>query len=414
MKNIKIATILQRDPYVAEKGTYIRYRATLQALIQICLTKKWELNILVTSSSDKLCKAVNSLLKNEERTNVRIFIVSQKRPFSSEKSENLFHKFVAMYFKNPFTTLQVAIPVIKNSDIVIFFEPYNQALLAILARLHKKKIIFDLQNSETLLAQSILANSRSLKTKLPGLIWYAYGLVTESLLLKLVDLLVVPSDIDVNNFTTRYGNKCSKRLTIIPNVIDASCLAPKAIDAALHGRKEQGVLFIGDMSYPPNKQGAEIIISHIAPKLCRKDPQIHLYIVGRSPPLIKSPTPNVHILSYVPDLFETITKCKVAIAPIYSGAGIKYKILTYLSYGLPVIATPKAVEGLDSELTKLINVVAKPEDFVKAILQVIDNYKNYANKSKKGKEYVLKNYVAGPNFTKKWNNALELASSKRV
>lgn len=287
-------------------------------------------------------------------------------------------------------------------------------LLAILARFYGRKIIFDLQNSETLLAQSILASAQSLKAKLLGFVWHTYAILVENLLLKLVDLLVVPSDVDVNSFVIYHGHQCLNQLFVIPNVIDESCLILKTIDVNLKDKKEQGVLFIGDMGYPPNKQAAEIIINHIAPKLYHKNPKIHLYIVGRSPPLIKNPTHNVHILSYVPDLLETITKCKVAIAPIYSGAGIKYKILTYLSYGLPVIATPKAVEGLDSKLTKLINVVAKPEDFVKAILQVIDNYKNYANKSKKGKEYVLKNYVAGPNFTKKWNNALELVSSKKV
>jgi glycosyltransferase involved in cell wall biosynthesis len=41
--------------------------------------------------------------------------------------------------------------------------------------------------------------------------------------------------------------------------------------------------------------------------------------------------------------------CRVSVAPLRYGAGVKGKVNMAMSYGLPVVATPVAVEGMHVE-----------------------------------------------------------------
>jgi glycosyltransferase involved in cell wall biosynthesis len=402
---MKIAVVLQRDPYYSEKGTYLRYRANLRSVIEVCSTNNRELNILLVSSSDKLNRTIDSSLNNKEKKTVKVTNIPGIELIKTERSDDFFHRFASIYLKNPFATLRTAASVLKDTDIVIFFEPYNQMLLAILAWIYRKKSIVDFQNSESMLGRSILTNAHSLRDKLLGLAWYSYGIVTESLLLRMANRIAVPGKADIDSLIKSHGASNSKRLVIIPNVVDI----PPDVDNASYTRspEKKDVLFVGDMSYQPNRQATEIIINHVAPELQQKSPQAYVCIVGRSPPQMPKVSSNVQILGYVPNLSEVTKRCVVAIAPLYAGAGIKYKILTYLLYGLPVVATPKAVEGLDDEIIKFIDVVTKPEDFAKAVIHLIDNHEDRVERCRKAREYVLREYTMTPSFMDKWERVIE-------
>ena len=52
------------------------------------------------------------------------------------------------------------------------------------------------------------------------------------------------------------------------------------------------------------------------------------------------------VTGYVPDVTPYFTGCRVSIAPLRYGAGVKGKINLAMSYGLPVVATTPSVEGM--------------------------------------------------------------------
>ena len=49
---------------------------------------------------------------------------------------------------------------------------------------------------------------------------------------------------------------------------------------------------------------------------------------------------------FVPDVTPFFTGCRASIAPLRYGAGVKGKVNLAMSYGLPVVATTPAVEGM--------------------------------------------------------------------
>ena len=55
---------------------------------------------------------------------------------------------------------------------------------------------------------------------------------------------------------------------------------------------------------------------------------------------------NVIFTNEVKDIIPFMSATDVCIAPLILGSGVKLKILTYLSFGKPVISTPIGVEGI--------------------------------------------------------------------
>ena len=60
-----------------------------------------------------------------------------------------------------------------------------------------------------------------------------------------------------------------------------------------------------------------------------------------------SSDPRVEALGFVDDLASVYASARCAVVPLLQGGGTPLKLIEALAYGLPVIATPRAVAGLE-------------------------------------------------------------------
>ena len=136
------------------------------------------------------------------------------------------------------------------------------------------------------------------------------------------------------------------------------------------------VIFIGNFLHTPNAEGMRWFVQDIMPILVKTRPDIVVNIVGQNPPkfLLDSFKENFRILGYVEDLNSLISSASVAIAPLLSGAGVKGKILSSLSAGLPVVTTAVGAEGIivGPQDCKALLVADVAGDFANAIIKIID------------------------------------------
>src|SRR3546814_6517143 len=58
---------------------------------------------------------------------------------------------------------------------------------------------------------------------------------------------------------------------------------------------------------------------------------------------------GIVIHGHVPDIAPYMDGCRVAVAPLRYGAGVKGKVNLSMAHGQPVVSTPCAVEGMRSE-----------------------------------------------------------------
>ena len=136
--------------------------------------------------------------------------------------------------------------------------------------------------------------------------------------------------------------------------------------------KRQGIVFVGSFNHPPNSDAVQFYARDILPRLRVALPGVVTSIIGADPPaaLTALAAPDLVFAGYVPDLDEWFDRCRLSVAPLRYGAGVKGKVNTSMAYGVPVVATPVAVEGMHLCSGVDVMVADKAEEFVTAIVRV--------------------------------------------
>ncbi len=132
---------------------------------------------------------------------------------------------------------------------------------------------------------------------------------------------------------------------VIPNGIDLARFHPREDQ-----REPETLLFVGNYAYPPNQDAARILVETLLPQVRRAFPEARLQIVGSNPPawLQDMAGDGIDVTGHVPDVAPYLAKASIFVCPLRFGAGLKNKILEALAMGIPVLATPISLEGIDA------------------------------------------------------------------
>jgi len=108
------------------------------------------------------------------------------------------------------------------------------------------------------------------------------------------------------------------------------------------------ILFVGGFAHPPNRDAVLFFCEEVFPRVCAVLPGVRFLVIGSDPPVevTRLNSDRVQILGYVPDMDPYLDNCRMSVAPLRFGAGVKGKINQSLAYGLPVVATSVAAEGM--------------------------------------------------------------------
>ena len=106
------------------------------------------------------------------------------------------------------------------------------------------------------------------------------------------------------------------------------------------------ILFVGDFSHPPNKEAAKIICKKIYPAI--RDHGIKITLVGRNINKIQRYiNDEISVFENVQDVRPLYWKSNLFIAPIFSGGGVRVKILEAAACGIPILMTSIANTGIN-------------------------------------------------------------------
>jgi glycosyltransferase involved in cell wall biosynthesis len=111
------------------------------------------------------------------------------------------------------------------------------------------------------------------------------------------------------------------------------------------------ILFVGSLSYEPNIDAVDWLLDDIWPRVRAAAPRARLNVVGRNPSEAMRQrcraAAGVRLVGDAPSLDEHYRAARAVIVPIRSGGGTgRIKILEAMAYGIPIVATPQAVEGV--------------------------------------------------------------------
>jgi GT2 family glycosyltransferase len=181
--------------------------------------------------------------------------------------------------------------------------------------------------------------------------------------------------------------KIRKNLHLLPLIKDSVVIDKKF-------NQRQGIVFLGGFNHPPNVDAVKFFINEIMPILTVLDKDIIFYVVGSNIPkeIFDLANTKVKIIGFVEKLDPFLNKMRIMVAPLRFGAGVKGKILSAMSLGLPVVATPIAAEGMGLSHKKNILIAKSPDSFAEAILDLYKNNKLWNRISKNSASFVDKNF----------------------
>jgi len=116
-----------------------------------------------------------------------------------------------------------------------------------------------------------------------------------------------------------------------------------------HGERRD-LVFVGGFGHPPNSDAMAWFLDEVFPSIAARLPGVLMHIIGQDPPASlqarAATLPGVRVHGYVADIDPYMDGCRIAVAPLRFGAGVKGKVNLSMAHGQPVVATSCAAEGM--------------------------------------------------------------------
>jgi len=160
-----------------------------------------------------------------------------------------------------------------------------------------------------------------------------------------------------------------KKIRIIPNGVDTNYFKPQSSQL-----KKFDIIFVGNMSYPPNIEAAIYICQKVLPIIQKTHPTCKVLIGGVNPneKVKKLANQNIKISGWVKDIRKIYASGKIFLAPMFIGTGLQNKLLEAMAMGIPCVTTQLANKALLANPSQII--IANNEfDFANACMSILKN-----------------------------------------
>ncbi|MGE0054348.1 MAG: glycosyltransferase [Hyphomicrobium sp.] len=166
---------------------------------------------------------------------------------------------------------------------------------------------------------------------------------SELSLMRQSDVTILLSEVEQNIIASELPEV---RTAIVPLIRD--------IPGRRTGFKQRSnVVFIGSFNHPPNNDAVEWLVKEIWPLVRARNVNARLRICGSNMPDsvrdLCADDPDIEAVGFIANLGEVFDHCRLSVAPLRFGAGLKGKLATSFGYGVPCVATGVAIEGMSTE-----------------------------------------------------------------
>jgi glycosyltransferase involved in cell wall biosynthesis len=191
---------------------------------------------------------------------------------------------------------------------------------------------------------------------------------------------------------------------LIPNAVDLDLFTYRSHDPGGHD-----LVFVGGLDYFVNIDAACFLVREILPRLQERYADATVTLVGANPSaevLALGERPNVTVTGRVPSIATYLHRATVAVLPLRTGFGMKFKTLESMAAGVPVVASDRGLEGLtvDGNNFPLRALRAnRVEEYVTAIDRLFASAELRDILSRNGRALIEENYTwerAGAKYEK--------------
>lgn len=190
----------------------------------------------------------------------------------------------------------------------------------------------------------------------------------ETRILNTYDLLVPITPRDAQAFQ-KMGNH--RPVFVSQTGINLSSLNPD-----LSAFEFPSLFYIGALDWAPNQEGLIWFIENCWPTLTEKFPDLKFYIAGRNAPKWleeKTGQKNVIFLGEIESAQQFMNSKAVMVVPLFSGSGMRIKIIEGMALGKTIVTTPVGTEGISTTHAENIWVAETASGFITIIGNLVEN-----------------------------------------
>jgi glycosyltransferase involved in cell wall biosynthesis len=301
------------------------------------------------------------LISVDVNTNIRSVALVFNFLFSSKPYN--FLRFRSRQYKD------ILINLIESQkfDIIQLEGPQMAVYLPEIRQYSKAKVLLRAHNVEYKLWEGIAQESPSFLKR-----FYLNNLSKrikkfESYVMKKVDGVVAISKIDLEQILSFSK---PKKYIVIPFAIQSEGYSPQ------EKSKSNSIFYIGALDWIPNQTGLIWFVDKVWPLLISKNPDLSFHVAGRNAPLWiaeRLKTPGIYFHGEVDNALDFISRYQIMVVPLFSGSGIRIKIMEGMALKKAVVTTSKAIEGLDLFHDKHLLVADSPIEFSRQIERLISD-----------------------------------------
>lgn len=309
------------------------------------------------------------------RINALLNLIFSKKPYNAVR-----------FISKKFSTELQRILLENDFDIIQLEGLYVCPYISLIRKNSKAKIVYRAHNIEHEIWSRNAVMAKGLEK------WYLKNLSSriksfEVQILNKYDLLVPITGRDGKNLD-KLGNK--KPLHVSQTGIDSSVLVPNSKNL-----KHPTLFHIGSLEWAPNQEGLIWFFNNCWDSIHKKYPDLKFYIAGRNAPVWFQKMvnlPNVIFEGEVKDAYEFINSKSIMVVPLFSGSGMRIKIIEGMALGKPIVTTAVGTEGISTTSDVDIVVTEDEDGFVKSISDLIENREYFDKISKNAIEYIHENF----------------------
>lgn len=274
-----------------------------------------------------------------------------------------------------------------NNFDIIQVEGINMSLYIPLIKQYSKALLsFRAHNIESEIWEELAAGARCIAKRL-----YLQSLAArmkeyEMKLIKICDLIIPITEHDSLFFKGKGKD--------IPVFTFGFGVDP-APGSKTNKQHEQSLVYIGSLDWRPNQEGIVWFLNKVWSQVQEACPNIKMRIAGRNAPgwlIRKFNQAKVEFVGEVEDANAFIHTGTLLIVPLLSGSGIRVRIIQAMALGIPVISTPKGIQGIDVQPGEELFVAHNPEEYKDQIVTLMNQSKIRNSVIKNAEHFISENY----------------------
>ncbi len=177
---------------------------------------------------------------------------------------------------------------------------------------------------------------------------------------------------------TTSASDASRALGIAPTA--QVSVYPNALPWRVQPEHEDGdvIVFSGNMEYHPNVRAVQFFRAQVWPLLRERWPALVWRLVGKNPEAVGrfiTGDPRIEATGEVEDAVRELARARVAVVPLLTGSGTRFKILEAWSAGVAVVSTTIGAEGLPGHDGEHLLIANGASEFATAVTRLLENTK---------------------------------------